>query len=289
MEKKGRILEKATNIVLNIFIVLFGIILLITIYKNIQVKFLGNEYSSFFGYSVFEVQTGSMGEAVEPGDWIVVKYTKNIKLDDIITFKQDGEFITHRVIEAYQGTYVTQGDANNTKDDPITQEQIVGKVVKILPAFGLFKKTIFNPYVLGTIIITVYLISLTIKKNKKEKNMRKLDVIMANIFKKIKIFIENIIKAIKKNNKKIDSNQYIVEKSEKEKIQNSLKEETVKIKVNKVEQVKEDKLDETIINLKPLEAEDLDKTMYFRMIQVDKDEIENAYAKKIEIIRNVSK
>lgn len=283
MVNKGKILEKVANIGLNILIFIFGIVLLISIYNNIQVKLLGNDYSSFFGYSVFEVQTGSMGEAVEPGDWIVVKYSKNIKLDDIITFKQDGEFITHRVIEAYQGTYVTKGDANDAKDDPITQEQIVGKVVKVLPAFGIFKKTIFNPYVLVAIIITVYLVTLTIKKNKKEKDMKKFDVFMANVVKKIKIFIKNIIKLIKKNNKKTINDEYIKEKLEPEKIQNTIKEEIEEVKVTKVEEAKDEKLDETIIDLKPLEAEDLDKTMYFRMIQVDKDEIENAYAKKIEI------
>lgn len=281
MVNKGKILEKVANIGLNILIFIFGIVLLISIYNNIQVKLLGNDYSSFFGYSVFEVQTGSMGEAVEPGDWIVVKYSKNIKLDDIITFKQDGEFITHRVIEAYQGTYVTKGDANDAKDDPITQEQIVGKVVKVLPAFGIFKKTIFNPYVLVAIIITVYLVTLTIKKNKKEKDMKKFDVFMANVVKKIKIFIKNIIKLIKKNNKKTINDEYIKENSEK--IKNNIKEEIEEVKVTKVEEAKDEKLDETIIDLKPLEAEDLDKTMYFRMIQVDKDEIENAYAKKIEI------
>lgn len=281
MVNKGKILEKVANIGLNILIFIFGIVLLISIYNNIQVKLLGNDYSSFFGYSVFEVQTGSMGEAVEPGDWIVVKYSKNIKLDDIITFKQDGEFITHRVIEAYQGTYVTKGDANDAKDEPITQEQIVGKVVKVLPAFGIFKKTIFNPYVLVAIIITVYLVTLTIKKNKKEKDMKKFDVFMANVVKKIKIFIKNIIKLIKKNNKKTINDEYIKENSEK--IKNNIKEEIEEVKVTKVEEAKDEKLDETIIDLKPLEAEDLDKTMYFRMIQVDKDEIENAYAKKIEI------
>ena len=283
MVNKGKILEKITNIILNILIFIFGIVLLISIYNNIQVKLLGNDYSSFFGYSVFEVQTGSMGEAVEPGDWIVVKYSKNIKLDDIITFKQDGEFITHRVIEAYQGTYVTKGDANDAKDDPITQEQIVGKVVKVLPAFGIFKKTIFNPYVLVAIIITVYLVTLTIKKNKKEKDMKKFDVFMSNVVKKIKIFIKNIIKLIKKDKKKIVNDEYIKEKSEPEKIQNNIKEEDEEVKVTKVEEVKDEKIDETITDLKPLEAEDLDKTMYFRMIQVDKDEIENAYAKKNEI------
>ena len=153
-EKSKRITKKIINILLDVFIVMLGVILLITIYNNIQVKILGNDYASFFGYSVFEVQTGSMGEVVEPGDWIIVKYTKNIKLNDVVTFEQKGEYITHRVIEVYNGTYVTKGDANTAKDAPISKDQIVGKVVKVISNFGILRKTIFNPIVLIALIIT---------------------------------------------------------------------------------------------------------------------------------------
>ena len=78
---------------------------------------------------MFEVQTGSMKDAINPGDMIIVKSDSDIKLNDIVTYKQGEEFITHRVIEAYNETYVTQGDANNVKDEPITKGQFVGKVV----------------------------------------------------------------------------------------------------------------------------------------------------------------
>ena len=78
---------------LDILIVVFGIFLVISIYNNVQIKILGNEYSSFFGYSTFEVQTGSMSDTIDPGDWIIVKITKDVKLDDIITYSEKGEFI----------------------------------------------------------------------------------------------------------------------------------------------------------------------------------------------------
>ena len=79
-EKKKNVREKILNIVLNTFIVVFGIILLFSIYNNVQVSIFGKDYSDFFGYSVFEVQTGSMKPEISPGDWIVVKATKNIKI-----------------------------------------------------------------------------------------------------------------------------------------------------------------------------------------------------------------
>ena len=65
--------KKIVNIILDILIVLLAIILLITIYNNIQINILGYDYASFFGNSVFEVQTGSMEPEISAGDWIIVK------------------------------------------------------------------------------------------------------------------------------------------------------------------------------------------------------------------------
>ena len=164
-----KILEKVINIVLDVFIFLFGIILIITIYNNIQIKILKNSYSSFFGYSVFGVQTGSMEEEINAGDWIIVKNSNKFKLNDKVTYYKDGDFITHRIVEVYNGTYVTKGDANNTKDEPINEDQIVGKVVKILPNFTAIKKVLFNPFVVLAIIVTLYLINILFKKDKNVK------------------------------------------------------------------------------------------------------------------------
>ena len=46
-----------------------------------------------------------MAEYINSNDWIIVKKTDKIKLDDVVTFKEDNEFITHRVIEKYNGKY----------------------------------------------------------------------------------------------------------------------------------------------------------------------------------------
>ena len=134
-----------------------------------QVKLFGKDYSDFFGYSVFEVQTGSMNPEINPGDWIIVKASDDINLKDIITYKNNGEYITHRVIGTYNKTYVTKGDANNSKDEPIDAKQVVGKVIKILPTFGILKKTIFNPIVLVSLIITILICNFVFKNKKSDK------------------------------------------------------------------------------------------------------------------------
>ena len=78
---------------------------------------------------------GERKDSISIGDWIVVKYTTNIEPGDIITFHKDGNFVTHRVVEEYNGTYITMGDANNSKDDPVSREQVVGKVVELRAKF----------------------------------------------------------------------------------------------------------------------------------------------------------
>jgi len=207
--KRKKIAEKVINILLNVLVVIFGFILLVSIYTGIQTKLLGNAHANFFGYSIFEVLTGSMADTINPGDCIIVSLTKDVKLNDIITYKVGDEYITHRVIEVYSGTYVTKGDANNAKDKPIDQDQVVGKVVTVLPHFGIFRKTLFNPGVLITLIITLFFFNLAFKKNKSDEyktviiNTYK-KVINNDIIKKIIRKVADWIKSFKKPEKDID-------------------------------------------------------------------------------------
>lgn len=257
MKKNKRgIYEKIINIFLDVLIFVFGLILIVSIYNNIQIKILGNEYSSFFGYSTFEVQTGSMADTINPGDWIIVNISKNIKLDDIITYSKDGEFITHRVVESYKGTYITKGDANNSKDEPINKGQVVGKVVKILPGFGIIRKTFFNPIVLFTLIITLYsfsyILRINVKKDKDAKSSfnyrEKIDGLVTFIIKKVKSLISANSDEIKKDedNNVVDDNVLNID-------------------------------EELMIDIPEIKTEDMDKTMHFRIVSVDKLELDDTY------------
>ena len=64
---------------LDFFIFVFGFVLLISIYNGIQTKIFGKNYSDFFGYTMFEVQTGSMADTINAGDWVLVEITKKAK------------------------------------------------------------------------------------------------------------------------------------------------------------------------------------------------------------------
>lgn len=270
-KKRIKIVDKLINVVLDIAIFIFGVILLITLYNNIQVKILKNTYSSFFGYSIFGVQTGSMADAINAGDWIIVRNSNEIKVNDVVTYYRDGDFITHRVVEAYNGTYITKGDANNAKDEPISRDQIVGKVVKILPNFTVIQKVLFNPIVLIALIITLYLIGFLFKKKNNisdEKNEN-------NVSKKILEFMDVILDKVKnsaklKKENKIKEDKVFVEERKEEIKPEIIKEEEVTRVINEENVVEQDE-------------EALDKTMCFRMISVDEDDIDDAYVDKSKV------
>ena len=279
--KRRGIYEKIINIILDILIVIFGIFLLISIYNNVQIKILGNEYSSFFGYSTFEVQTGSMADTINPGDWIVVKNEKDIKLDDIVTYSQDGDFITHRVVETYNDTFVTKGDANNSKDDPISRTQIVGKVIKILPGFGIIRKTFFNPLVLITLIITLYSVSYVLRSVKqKDENTDKKYNYKEKIDYLINLVLTKIIDFVKEHVKN-DENSNL--NGDKETIDESNYENDGYVDLEDSMEFEDFNIDIPEINV-----EDMDKTLFFRKISVDKSELDGIEKKKEKELEQAS-
>lgn len=247
--KKG-LFKKIINIILDVLIAIFGVILAISIYNNIQIQVLGNKYSSFFGYSTFEVKTGSMGDAIHIGDWIIVKKTPTVKLNDIVTYEKNNEFITHRVIEVYKNSYVTKGDANTGKDDTINKDQIVGVVVKVLPGFGIIRKTLFNPVVLIALIITLVIFDYALKGNKKDGQSKKIIKLKKKVPTVKKVVIEEV------------------------------KEEEPTPEIEEVEEVEEEPIkEESAEVVEEVNPVDINKTMAFRMVDVDKDELDNSLLK----------
>lgn len=121
------------------------VLVLLCIYTFVVTDIMKKDYVNVFGYTYFVVASGSMSGTIEVDDIIFVKITKNVKDDDIITFiDDDGNLITHRLVNKNGDKYVTKGDVNNVSDDPITKDQIVGKVSLVVsPSFVLKSIAIF--------------------------------------------------------------------------------------------------------------------------------------------------
>lgn len=119
---------------------------------------------TFFGFTFFEVATGSMADTIQVGDGVLVEITKDVKENDIIVYKEEENFITHRFVEINEdGELITKGDANNAKDQPIKIDKVLGKVVYILPKIGILKKAILSKQVLILILTLIILLGVALK------------------------------------------------------------------------------------------------------------------------------
>ena len=135
-------IKKIFKFIASIFLV---VLVTLSIYTFIVTDIMKKDYVNIFGYTYFVVASGSMSGTIEVDDVIFVQLTKNVKVNDVITYKsKDGDIITHRLIETKGGNYVAKGDMNNSVDDIITKDQIIGKVsCSISPSFILKSLAVF--------------------------------------------------------------------------------------------------------------------------------------------------
>ena len=167
-----KVFEKIAHIILNIIIVFVFIIVLIVGYNYIQLQLMHKDYTNFFGYTTFEVSTGSMAPTLNIYDVILLELTQDVKIGDIITYKYENELITHRIMKIDGDKLITKGDANNTEDKSITKDAIIGKVISVYPKVGIWAKVFTEPNVLISVFITLVLIGLAIAKDEKDKEQK---------------------------------------------------------------------------------------------------------------------
>lgn len=140
------------------------IIFILVFYCYFQLRILKRDYINFFGYTFFRVVSGSMEDTIKINDIVIVKLTDKIKEKDIITYKYNQNFITHRVIKI-DGSVITKGDANNTIDAPVNWDNILGKVICIVP-LNITIKVFTSPEVVISLIIAGILIFALFHKKK---------------------------------------------------------------------------------------------------------------------------
>ncbi len=69
------------------------------------------------------------------GDRITINPYKNPAVGDIIVSKRDEQIVCHRLVKMFEKDglkyYQTRGDTHFSPDEPVTADQILGKVVRI--------------------------------------------------------------------------------------------------------------------------------------------------------------
>lgn len=166
-----KVIKLIVDIITCILIAIVGIYLLFAVYN----KFINKDGKFLIGkYYIFQIATGSMEHELFAGDYIVVEKTDNYKVGDIITYKVDDYYITHRINKMDENRVVTKGDANNSSDSPISKDKIVGKF--------LFKENILTFLTKYKVMVIAVLFALIIlesafskdkdKENKKEEKIK---------------------------------------------------------------------------------------------------------------------
>lgn len=108
-------------------------------------------YPSVFGYSNAVVLSGSMEPAISVNDMIMIHEEDQYEIGDIVSYKYGDMLVTHRIVDKTETGYVTQGDANNARDDEISKEMIVGKIVFVIPSVGILIQMLQTP--LGMLVL----------------------------------------------------------------------------------------------------------------------------------------
>ena len=178
--------KKRTITLIKIFnIVILLIIVPILIYNiTLIIKYIQNpnETPDFLGFKTYEIVSRSMEDTINKNDIIVVKKVGKYEINenDIISFKNGNEIITHRIVQIEningQTLYTTKGDNNRFKDDEkISFEQIEGKYVFKLSKLGYLMNFLKNRYfliILFIILIFCFIHIINVKKrikNREEK------------------------------------------------------------------------------------------------------------------------
>ena len=171
--KNIHIMLKAISIMIYIIIIpiiIFNITLVIKSCLN------PSKTPTFFGIKSFVIVSKSMEPTIMTGDAIFVKQIaeENLKVDDIISFK-DGESVnTHRIVEIVENNgikrYRTKGDNNKKEDrDLVKYSQIEGKYEFRIKGFGKLIEILKNKITLVILLIILVLVSaMQVRLNKKK-------------------------------------------------------------------------------------------------------------------------
>ena len=181
MKEKAKKALKIVGRVLSIALIVIEVLIIIFL----VVSKVQGDTPTLFGYQMYFIRTGSMEPYLEPGDVIISKKYDGRELvsgenGDVVTYRGSignrAELITHRVIEVDGDEIITQGDANNIADSPITKNEIeavmvyktvvIDKIYKVISTTWGFWLLIFMPIAM---LIISEIVSLA-KELKKEKD-----------------------------------------------------------------------------------------------------------------------
>ena len=129
-------------------------------------------HASLFGFRLYRIATGSMVPYLNINDYILVKKSNDYKEGDVITYTSGETYVTHRIVSIIDENIVTKGDANNTMDEPITKDNIIGKVVLKFGFLG-FIIYLFSKPIIWVLLFIIGIVITAFLPDKKRKVIKK--------------------------------------------------------------------------------------------------------------------
>ncbi|MBR7122423.1 MAG: signal peptidase I [Oscillospiraceae bacterium] len=162
-------------------LVLVSLIIGLNVYTINASRIAGDAIPMPLGVGAAVVLSGSMEPELSVGDLLIVAQRKNYHVGDVVVYQDGTLAVTHRIVTVTGDEVITQGDANNTPDRPITMKQLKGGVVLAIPFLGYAVNAIKTP--LGTLCILALAIFLLERSfhAEKQKDAEELDAIRAEI------------------------------------------------------------------------------------------------------------
>lgn len=175
-EKRKKAFGDKLQILKNVLLSMVGILLVVIIVQNLNIKRDPDYIPKIFGCTYLNVLTGSMEPDIKVNDLVIgvpVKDIADLQVGDVITYKDGRMLVTHRITEVKEnGSFITKGDANEAPDiREVTKEQVVTKYLFKIPYAGMVVAKLQDTVFLGLVwlIIMYFIIKEIIKERKKLK------------------------------------------------------------------------------------------------------------------------
>ncbi len=167
--------KKRTVLWRRLGLAVLGLILGVGVYFANAREIAGNQLPMPFGFGAAIVLSGSMEPALSVNDLILVHQTQDYQVGDIVVYQSGQSLISHRIVQMDEETAVTQGDANNTSDDPIRVSDIKGVVVGCIPAAGIFVYALRKPVLIVVVFLCILLFSSLSFRREKDEDEKRLE------------------------------------------------------------------------------------------------------------------
>ncbi len=139
------------------------------LYQWIAGESVKNNLPMPFGYGVAVVLSGSMEPALHVNDFVVAAEKDDYSVGDIVVYQSGQSLTVHRIVARDGDLITTQGDANNTTDEPVPISAVKGAVVLRIPLLGLVIRLVKKPVVAIILLMAAFLLLYRALRTEEEK------------------------------------------------------------------------------------------------------------------------